>query len=369
MNLYCTKKLAEMLDQPIMIIPNEESFFDWSANLVKIGRRTFLFLANTQTKYPVIYAGITKQNIKDLPHIIKKTIQEHLAYERVQPEVIQKYLDSLGEIHYAKQSDRKLISALSRWQIAVNEQFEGLKEEKGSCHVVSGIICDDFVKFDSNDDYRFPIQEMFKGLKEFWGKNIFSMRAARFRFKIDMKRKPAIRSITTPLLISFQSFGRIIAATYGWHDETPHFFEVKDRKSGSTIYISQDPVDDDENYFENNAKLTDFNLKEYAIRYIRGDELLTVVNIEFLGTMDGFSMNHPLYEFGEGEAPPDGLDPDFYDDYVNGDLEEFKKSLPKENYDWLEMRIRMADFYLDPRHINIVLERVIQKHPDSYYLD
>lgn len=50
-------------------------------------------------------------------------------------------------------------------------------------------------------------------------------------------------------------------------------------------------------------------------------------------------------------------------------MEDFKKDLPQETYDWLVMRIEMAAFYLDPRHINIVLERVIQKYPDSYYLD
>jgi hypothetical protein len=370
MNLYCTKKLSEMLNQPVEMIPNVESFFDWSANLVKIGRRTFLFLANTQTKYPVIYAGITKQNIKDLPLIIKKTISEHLAYERVQPEVIQKYIDSLGEIRYAKLSDRKMIAVLSRWQIAINEGFAGLKEEKGSCHTMSGIICGEIVKYHAKDDYRIPVEEMFTGLKELWGKSIFSMRAARFRFKIDMmKRKPAVRTITTPLLISFQSLGRIIATTYGWYDETPRFFELLDKKTNESIIISQDPIEEEGLYFENNVLLTDFNLKQFNMRYIRGNDLLTFVEVDFLGILEGFTLNHPIYEFGEGEAPPDGLDPEFYDDFLNGKLTNLRRDLPSDTYTWLEMRIRMASYRPDPQLINGSLERIIQRFPDSYYLE
>ncbi|TFG81655.1 MAG: hypothetical protein E4G74_03830, partial [Erysipelotrichales bacterium] len=263
--------------------------------------------------------------------------------------------------------DRRMISTLVRWQIAIDQGFDGLKEEKGSCPTIAGIICDELTKFYPDNDYRSPVEEMFKGLKEFWGKGIFSLRAVRFRLKIDMEHKPSLRTLTIPLPISFQNFGRIIAASYGWHGKTPHFFEVRDKKTDDTIIISQDPFEEENIYFENRIKLTDYNFKQYSIRYVRGEEMFTIVNIEYLGTMDGFSMNHPLYEFGEGEAPPDGMSPDFYHELESGKLTDLRKELPRETCDWLEMQIRTSSFVYNPRYINATLERILQRFPDMYY--
>ncbi len=367
MILYCTKKLADMLPSPVEVIPNEESFFNWTANLVRFGRKSFLILSNSQTKYPVIYAGLTKPQIKNLDVIIKSTIAEHLAYERVSPKIIRKYLDELQSIRYAKLSDRKWISTLIGWNQRIDSFFERNNGEKESCHEMTGIICDDLVKYAGKNDYRVPIDEMLRELKSFANQNIFSLRAAKYRFKIKNSKGEVVRTLTVPLPLSFGIFNKIIAISFGWFENTPYFFTLTDKKTMELFHILPFKSDIANELYDNEVQLTDFNPDDYEIDYMRGDDQITKVEIKFLGMMDGFNMNRPLYEFGQGIASPDGMDPDFYDDFKSGDLDAVKKDLPIETLEWIFARVEMAKHWSQPIVINRYLERVIQRNPGSYY--
>jgi len=114
MTIQATKKLQDFLGIKENEVPHDEDVMSlWHGNIFMIGRKKCLLLTHNESYYSVFVYGVTKKQMKELPSIVKKFLQELLRSDGFTLEQIVKMSESVESIAYAKTSDKKVLGVMN----------------------------------------------------------------------------------------------------------------------------------------------------------------------------------------------------------------------------------------------------------------
>jgi len=109
MTIQATKKLQDFLGIRETEIPSAENPIHlWHGNIFMIGRKKCLLLTHNESYYSVFVYGVTKKEMKHLPLIVEKYLQELLIRDDFTRSQILKMIEIIKPLSFAKISDRKV---------------------------------------------------------------------------------------------------------------------------------------------------------------------------------------------------------------------------------------------------------------------
>lgn len=98
MELACTKKLLEYVGvKPEKMSVEIDPLFEWTANLIVINRRKTIVVVHAASRCSFVLHGMTVKHLKKLPEWILRGVRSVLESECVRPEIIEQYLNELGQ--------------------------------------------------------------------------------------------------------------------------------------------------------------------------------------------------------------------------------------------------------------------------------
>jgi len=109
MTIQATKKLQDFLGIRETEVPSgEKPMHLWHGNIFMIGRKKCLLLTHNESYYSVFVYGVTKKEMKHLPLIVQKYLQELLRRDDFTLAQILKMIETIEPLSFAKTSDRKV---------------------------------------------------------------------------------------------------------------------------------------------------------------------------------------------------------------------------------------------------------------------
>ncbi|MDR2570567.1 MAG: hypothetical protein LBD23_09755 [Oscillospiraceae bacterium] len=114
MIIHLTKKLADKLKLTPCEMVEFDGFFSWRAHYVRESGQSFVIFMNDESRFIVVIDDAKAARLKVLPELFFQNLYETLLSLDVSPEVIEYYFKDLGEIAYAKNSDRKKTAQLNK---------------------------------------------------------------------------------------------------------------------------------------------------------------------------------------------------------------------------------------------------------------
>jgi hypothetical protein len=112
--LQSTKKLQDLVGVKTSYIPDEtERFQSWHANLFYLNRKKCLLLTHNESIYSLFLYNVVKKEVPTLMARIKEQLKEQMRRDDFTIAQIASMLESLGEIRYAKTSDRKVLGYMN----------------------------------------------------------------------------------------------------------------------------------------------------------------------------------------------------------------------------------------------------------------
>lgn len=142
----CTKKLLDFLKKDGQPYDKEiDPFYRWTANLIVVNRRKTLIAVNDAVRCGFVLYGLTAPVRKQLDWHLREGIRRTLLAERIDPQLVEKYLDDCGEnITYTKTGDLSVVSRLN--QLILDLEYSSEPWEEGEIYQpdvtleISGII-------------------------------------------------------------------------------------------------------------------------------------------------------------------------------------------------------------------------------------
>jgi len=109
-----------------------EDLFSWRAHYVQGSGFRFVVFMNDASRFTVVIGDAKAARLKKLNEIFIKNLREALLAHRVNPEVVDRYIAELGEIRYAKNTDRKKTAQLTQ---SVAEMWRALQRHSGDADI------------------------------------------------------------------------------------------------------------------------------------------------------------------------------------------------------------------------------------------
>ena len=120
MILQATKKVQEFIGIKTASIPDaSDAFWCWHVNLFFINRKKCLLVTHTRSLYSVFLYGVVKKELPSLAQRIGATLKEQMRRDDFTIAQISYLLENLGEIAYAKTSDRGTLGTMNDMMHAI----------------------------------------------------------------------------------------------------------------------------------------------------------------------------------------------------------------------------------------------------------
>ena len=125
MILQATKKMQDFAGVKTSEVPDEtEQFESWHANLFYLNRKKCLLLTHNESLYSLFLYNVVKKEVPTLIERIKEQLKEQMRRDDFTIAQIAYMLESLGEIRYAKTSDRGVLGLMNDMVQAVKWHAE-----------------------------------------------------------------------------------------------------------------------------------------------------------------------------------------------------------------------------------------------------
>src|SRR5665647_1325687 len=115
MLISCTKKLANALKiQVFDVVPlRRVPLFEWHANLFVYNRCKGVIMMNNQTRYSVVFYGLTAEHFRQFNNIALSAIEQTFRAEGFTDEAIAKYLRTECAPIFTKSYDRSILGQMN----------------------------------------------------------------------------------------------------------------------------------------------------------------------------------------------------------------------------------------------------------------
>lgn len=327
MKLQCTKKLLDQMKIKAELEVVEDEGFSWHANIVTIDRKKLLVLVHDRTQYRIVFYGMKTKEWKTLDVVIRQGIRTTWRAEGIRSEVIEKYLAEMGDLTFAKTSDRSAVSKLNRAVMDAEWMFDHYWEEDLLQVELSKQVSRSYVKV-GKKDYINPAKELPAFLMEFTGERVLEATVATMKIQLDFEELSVWRRVQVPLFLTFAEFHEVIQAVFDWDDSHVHCFylfgDLARRDKNLQSHLGWHPdgmlatrclVDHEEalefedpyvtQELEHGKRLSDLLTDKMLYVYDMGDDWEHLIEVEAITNTADFPFIRCLA--GEGAAPPEDV--------------------------------------------------------------
>lgn len=326
MQIQATKKLLDQLPFSVEDIPEEDtdSLYSWHANLLIINRRKAVVLMHDQSRYIIVLYGLKAKDFKRMDVLLHEAVRQVFKAEGIADEVIEKYLESAGNMTFHKTKNRSMTARLKQ----ACDHVWVYDEELTTTELVNVQVGKRASRFLVGDG-RYPYEELFKALGTLTDQPIFSTDVAVLDVSLALFTQTVSRKLMVPLTTTFQDFHRILQIAFNWQNSHLHEFYLYDeseaaQSSARQMVRSKINIVMDEEAFEYGSPgvdmkleaeltLADFIPTHMFIKYIYdfGDYWEHEIIVEEILTNQTISA--PVCLEVEGIAPPEdcGGEPGF----------------------------------------------------------
>lgn len=300
MQIALTQKLAQDLKVKVQPASEEiDPLFVWTANWTKAWSNSrsndLLVLVNNATRFAVVVYEFKRKDLKKFNQIVLDAISNSLLDLNIQSDMVDMYMEALGEIEWVKNSDRKATSWLNQAArevtAEIDHKYNGLAgpvfDNRLGNFLNKGIVN----STKSFKDAFKPYEKMMSALKGLTYKDPFNYTALELEISLDLEIYQASRRIILPDQFSFGTLHDIIQRIFGWKNYHLHtFMSFNDRKK-----------------FEDDQILADVftDYQELIYIYDFGDDWIH--KIKLVRQIPNYDQESPYLLEAKGKTPPEDV--------------------------------------------------------------
>jgi len=314
MNLYITKKLQEKLKiEHLSVLPAVDDIYSWRANYVQgHGGHRFVVFMNDATRLTIVINEAKVAKLKKLAELFTIVLRTTLLELGFNPDVADRYMGELGEIAFAKNTDRKQTARLIKCADATWYALRNLTDD-----VELSVWANNYphsAPDGSDGSYSSPRQNAIKAFAVY-GLPVLKSRAFDLNIKLDLDTRFAVRCLRVPANITFKNLHTLIQRAFDWKNSHLHSFGLFKQWSENPYARPDIELVTFINPFEDNADVNliesqtlDKYVPEYRkilYRYDFGDDWRHYIEVETI--IDDCEEELPILLFGEGDAPPEDV--------------------------------------------------------------
>ena len=314
MNIHLTKKLTDKLKmKPYPGQPaNTDGLYSWRANYVQGHGRRFVVFMNDASRLTIVINEAKAAKLKKLPELFLQNLQATLLALNVNPDVVSRYMDELGEITYYKNSDRTQTARLNKCVDAVWYALRDLTND-----VELSVWANNYMHGapdGAEGNYSTPRENMIK-LFGRYGLSVLKFRALDLNVRLDLGGRDAVRRLRVPATISFDKLHKLLQTAFGWKNCHLHSFglfkewsEYYYTKPDIELFMHEDSLEINTDGLLTTGKFLSDYVPEYRkILYIYdfGDDWHHFIEVENI--IEDCEEELPILLSGEGDAPPEDV--------------------------------------------------------------
>ena len=230
MKIHATKKLLDALPFLVEDVAEEEvdSLYSWHANLLTINRRKMVVLMHDQSRYIIVLYGMKAKDFKRMDVLFQEAIRQVFKSERINNDVIEKYIEAAGSITFRKTKNRSMTARLNQ----ACDHVWAYDEELTTTELVNVQVGKRASRFLVGDG-SYPYEELFEALGRLTDKPIFSTDVAVLDVSMALSSQTVSRKLMVPLNATFQEFHQILQAAFNWQDSHLHEFYLYDESEAA----------------------------------------------------------------------------------------------------------------------------------------
>ena len=313
MQICCTKDLQNELGITAEGGSEENDLFCWSTHIITINRRKAVVAVNDSNRFGFVLYGLKAKELKNLKDLLLNGIRKCLEDEKIKKEVIDKYLETAGDIDFVKTRGAKYVGRLNKACEILRVFSDKINPTEIYQTEIAEHINHDFVKINKQADYEYPHDLLLKDLESLVGENIIDCKAVDLVIKLNLGRYKVWRKIITPIDSTFKQLHNMIQITFDWKNYHLYSFNVFDQsgKCMAAIISKEEEIyesnGDCKLFIDSEVRLSDYIDEQYRMVYCYdyGDNWIHEITVGKI--IDDYDKNYPVCLIGEGNTPPEDV--------------------------------------------------------------
>jgi len=311
MIIHTTAKLAEKLKIHPSPQPVADDLLSWRAHYVQEHGYQFVVFMNDASRLTVVINHAIAPRLKKLEELFFHNLRETLLDLSVNPDVIDRYITDLGEVTYAKNTDRKKTAQLNKntesvWAALRNrtDDVEISTWTNGAMYNLSG-----------QDEFLVPREKIVELLARY-GLPVRKARAFDLTVRLELGGEDAVRRLRVSDRMTFQQLHKILQAAFDWHDYHLYRFGFFTDWGESPYYTQPDfelvswedeVLEDPELTLMDGLRLCDYvpRYRKIVYTYDYGDDWRHYIEVD--DVIEDCQEELPVLLSGEGNTPPEDV--------------------------------------------------------------
>lgn len=313
MQICCTKKLQDEMGIVLQDGGSEDDLFCWSMHFITVKRRKTIVVVNDSSRFGFVLYGMKAKDFKNLNELLLLGIKNCMRDEKIKDEIIERYLESGGEITYSKTRGSKYVSRINKACELIKVCDDILDSSELFQTLATREMNSDFVKVGKGYNYDYPHQLLSKDLKMIFDEAIIRCEAVDLTVKLKLDGQIAWRRIITPVDITFRQLHEILQVAFEWKDYHLYNFNIFDEEGKCALNVISEyeeiyeSLQDSQILLDSQVNLSEYIKPKYRIVYCYdyGDNWEHEITIQGVNTE--YDKNYPICLMGEGNAPPEDV--------------------------------------------------------------
>jgi hypothetical protein len=313
MQICLTKKLQSELGVTVENGPEENDFFCWSVNLITVNRRKTVVMVNDSNRFGFVLHGLKAKDFKNFRALVTEGMKKCLRDEKIREDIIEKYIQSAGELVFTKTRGRGYVARLNKAC-----EFAGYFGDVFNPDIlyqkrVSDKMNDDLITVVEKKGYEHPHRLLLKDFEKFADGPVISCEAVDLLVKLNLNSNTAWRRIVTPVDITFHQLHEILQVAFGWNSSHLYNFSITDESGQCVVRVVSEHEDMDESFqgcemlLDDNVSLRDYIGEQWKIDYLYDYGDSWEHEIKKQRAIAGHDKNYPVCIMGEGNTPPEDV--------------------------------------------------------------
>jgi len=309
--VHLTKKFADKLKLAPKPIQTEADLFSWTAHFVQGHGFRFVVMMHDATRFSIVLNEAKMPKLKKLETEFKNVLALTFHELGVNPEIVDQFINDLGEITFSKNSNRSSTAKINKVVEGVWAAFRFAREDLD----LSLWSNRQLYKMKGAEDYRQSYELMLEILGDHYEQPVLKRQALDLKIRLDLDGKDAIRCLRVPANLRFDKFHKLLQIAFGWNNSHLCSFGIFKEWSSNPYaepLIDLAQFEEDMEYRPNaelmkNYRLSDF-LPEYdkiLYSYDFGDDWKHYIELE--NVVDNYEQQLPILLSGSGDTPPEDV--------------------------------------------------------------
>ena len=312
MNIGCTGKLLDELKLKPSTRLVENPLFSWHAEFLLLNHRKAVLLVNDLTHYCVLLLGVNAQDLSNLDQLAVSAIEKSFLAEGIAPEIIEQYLQALGEANFTSISDHPTVEVMGRFV----KEAKSYRDEEFDLEQIAQVEFNQQVgNWDVNDidgDYECPQETLHRELAKLANvESPVSVRAFQFSINLALNEQEVWRKVIIPGNITFRRLHAVIQTVFSWQDIHPHRFTIfKNGQPVARIVPSQEHMKKETELpvaLDRRTMLGDYLPEHTQIKYIYDFDDRWEHYLQIEKTIEAYPYNYPTCIDAKGDGPPEDV--------------------------------------------------------------